>query len=81
MRPRSMSWARRLAPENTDYLAEHAAFLSRRRQHAKSDELFAAAFERDPENRKLWLTGSQSVDRSETLLPLFESREAAGTLS
>ena len=52
--------ARRLEPDNTDYLVEHAAFLSKRRQHAESDELFDAAFERDPDNRKLWLTAAKT---------------------
>ncbi len=52
--------ARKFDPANTDYLAEHAAFLSRRRQHEESDELFDAAFERDPDNRKLWLTAAKS---------------------
>ena len=52
--------ARKLAPDNTEYLAEHAAFLSRRRQHAESDELFDTAFARDPDNRKLWLTAAKS---------------------
>lgn len=63
--------ARRLAPENTDHLAEHAAFLSRRRQHAKSDELFDAAFARDPENRKLWLSAAKAwiVAKRSSLYP------------
>ena len=52
--------ARKLDPDNTDYLAEHAAFLSRRRQHAESDKLFDAAFEQDPDNRKLWLTAAKA---------------------
>lgn len=52
--------ARKLAPHNTEFLAEHAAFLSTRRQHGESDELFDAAFERDPDNRKLWLTAAKS---------------------
>ena len=52
--------ARELAPENTDYLAEHAAFLSRRRQHVESDELFDAAFGQDPDNRKLWVVAAKS---------------------
>ena len=52
--------ARKLAPDNTEYLAEHAAFLSRRRQHAESDQLFNAAFARDPDNRKLWLIAAKS---------------------
>ena len=52
--------ARKLAPDNTEYLAEHAGFLSRRRQHAGSDELFDAAFARDPDNRKLWLTAAKA---------------------
>ena len=60
MQPRSMLLARELAPDNTEYLAEHAAFLSRRRQHAESDQLFDAAFEQDPDNRKLWLTAAKS---------------------
>ena len=52
--------ARNLDPDNTDYLAEHAAFLSRRRQHAESDNLFDAAFEQDPDNRTLWLTAAKA---------------------
>lgn len=52
--------ARKLAPDETDYLAEHAAFLSRRRQHAESDELFDAAFARDPDNRLLWVLAGKS---------------------
>ena len=52
--------ARKLAPDNTEFLAEHAAFLSRRRQHAQSDELFATAFERDPDNLKLWVIAAES---------------------
>lgn len=52
--------ARELAPDDTDYLVEHAAFLSRRRQHARSDELFDAAFARDPDNRKLWVVAAKS---------------------
>lgn len=52
--------ARELGPDNTEYLMEHAAFLSRRGQRAESDQLFEAAFERDPDNRKLWLTAAKS---------------------
>ena len=52
--------ARKLAPDNTGYLAEHAAFLSRRRRHAESDELFDTAFERDPDNRTLWVLAAKS---------------------
>ena len=52
--------ARKLDPDNSDYLAEHAAFLSRRRQSAESDELFDAAFARDPDNRKLWLIAAKA---------------------
>lgn len=52
--------ARKLAPDNTEFLAEHAGFLSTRRQHGESDELFDAAFERDPDNRELWLTAAKS---------------------
>lgn len=52
--------ARKLAPDNTEYLAEHAAFLSRRRRHAESDELFDAAFAQDPDSRKLWLTAAKT---------------------
>ena len=61
--------ARKLAPDNTEYLAKHAAFLSRRRQHAASDQLFDAAFEQDPDNRKLWLTAAKSwIEAKRTLL-------------
>ena len=42
--------ARELAPEDIGYLVSHAAYLSRRRQHAESDELFAAALARDPDD-------------------------------
>ena len=52
--------ARKLDPDNTDYLAEHAAYLSRRRQHAESDELFDTAFARDPDNRKLWVVAAKA---------------------
>ena len=52
--------ARKLDPDNTDYLAEHAAFLSRRKQYDESDELFDTAFAGDPDNRKLWLTASKA---------------------
>ena len=52
--------ARELAPDNTAYLAGHAAFLSRRGRHAESDELFNAAFVRDPDNPVLWLVAAKA---------------------
>lgn len=52
--------ARKLAPDNTVYLAGHAAFLSRQRQHEESDKLFDAAFERDPENPQLWVIAAKA---------------------
>lgn len=47
--------ARELAPDDTGYLLGHAGFLSRRGQHAQSDELFARALEADPDNPAVWL--------------------------
>ena len=52
--------ARELAPDNTGYLAEHAAFLSRRRQHEESDKLFNTALERDPDNPLLWVVAAKA---------------------
>lgn len=52
--------ARQLAPNDTAYLAGHAAFLSRRGRDAESDKLFDAAFARDPENRELWLVAAKA---------------------
>ena len=52
--------ARELAPDNTAYLAGHAAFLSRRDRHAESDELFNTVFARDPDNPVLWLVAAKA---------------------
>ena len=46
--------ARQLDPEGIRHLLKHAAYLSRRGAFAESDELFELAFERDPENPKVW---------------------------
>lgn len=46
--------ARQLDPEGIRHLLNHAAYLSRRGAFAESDELFELAFERDPENPKVW---------------------------
>ena len=73
--------ARQLAPDNTAYLAKHAAFLSRRGRQAESDELFNTAFARDPDNRLLMVDCGQSVDRRQAFLAVSESVAAAGTLS
>ena len=73
--------ARELAPDNTAYLAGHAAFLSRRGRHAESDELFSAAFARDPDNPVLLLVAAKSLDQRQALLSVSQSATAAGTLS
>ena len=52
--------ARKLAPDDIGYLAEHAAFLSRRRQHEASDKLFNTAFERDPDHPLLWVVAAKA---------------------
>ena len=52
--------ARKLAPDDIGYLAEHAAFLSRRRQHEASDKLFNTAFERNPDFPLLWVVAAKA---------------------
>ena len=52
--------ARELAPDDTAYLAGHAAFLCRRGRQAESDKLFNTALAHDPDNPVLWLVAAKA---------------------
>ena len=52
--------ARELAPEEIGHLLRQAGFLARRGRLAESDELFDAAFERDPDNPDVWLAAGEA---------------------
>ncbi len=52
--------ARHLDPENTGHLVAHAAFLAKHGRQTDSDDLFDAAFARDPDNPELWLGAAKA---------------------
>ena len=52
--------ARELAPNDTGYLLGHAGFLSRRGQHAASDELFEAAIASNPDDPDVCLEAGKA---------------------
>ena len=52
--------ARKLAPDEIRPLLLHAGVLARRGRHAESDDLFDAAFEREPGNPEVWLAAGKA---------------------
>ena len=52
--------ARDLEPNEISHLVGYASFLARRGMHARSDEIFDAAFAREPSSPELWLGAAKA---------------------
>lgn len=53
-----------LDPNDVSHSIGHASFLSRRGMHARSDEIFDAAFARAPSSPELWLAAAKAWVRA-----------------